>query len=367
MALVKISNYELFRFSLPLTQRFRAGTIDIDSRSGLLLKIEDSAGHYGIGEILPLPGWHGETVDQCEAEIKSILWAAKGFTIPDHLEELSGGFESWYSQLSRTNIVPSVRCGFEGAMLHLLANTHKCSIAKLISDSPTETVSVNTLITRSIDETVKRIETALSSGYRAFKLKVGERSVEEDIRIVHTVRKQIGSHKLRLDANQSWSLPDAIQFLHGIEDCEIEYIEEPLQNSNELVKLCKQVPSARIALDESLMNTTPEQLEKTEGVTAIILKPPMFGIETTMKFARRAQSLGMTPVISSPFESGIGLAMSTALAAAIGDTPAGLESYMWLRNDLLQPQIPITNGEIALADCAINEDRINWSLLEKII
>ncbi len=364
---MKISNYKLFRFSLPLKQSFQAGKISIDTRTGFLLKIENETGHYGFGEIMPLPGWHTETIEACEEQIKKLLWAAKGFAIPDYLEELSGGFENWFAQLSRNSIAPSVRYGFEAATLHLLGNAQKQSIAKLISDFPTETVSVNALIAGSNDEISKKIETALASGYCAFKLKVGKRPLGEDIQIVRSVKKQIGKHKLRLDANQSWSLTDAAQFLHGIEDCDIEYIEEPLQNSNELTKLYKQVPFARIAFDESLMNMQPEQLEQSDVVTAIILKPSAFGVETTTRFARRAQSLGMTPVISSPFESGIGLAMSATLAASIGSTPAGLESYLWLADDLLQQRIAITNGTILLSDCQIANDRINWSLLEKIV
>lgn len=366
---MKISDYELFRFSLPLAQAFQAGTINIDKRTGLLLKIKNETGQYGLGEIMPLPGWHAETVDQCEAEIKSILWAVKGFTIPEHLEELSGRFASWYTQLSRNSITPSVRYGFEAATLHLLANARKCSIAELISDSPRQIVSVNALVNGPQDAITKKVETSLAGGYRAFKLKVGKRSIKEDAQIAQSVRKQIGNYPLRLDANCSWSLSDAIQFLHSIEDCNVEYIEEPLQNSNQLHSLHENVPLARIALDESLMNITPEQLKKTEGVTAIILKSPMFGVENTMRFARRAQSLGMTPVISSPFESGVGLSMSVALTASINttDIAAGLESYQWLADDLFQPRIPITNGQISLADCHVTPERINWLRLEQIV
>jgi O-succinylbenzoate synthase len=81
--------------------------------------------------------------------------------------------------------------------------------------------------------------------------------------------------------------------------------------------------------------------------------------------AGRALRLGMTPVVSSAYESGVGTAALVALAAGIGDhpVPAGLDTYRALADDVLDtplglPAPSVDVGETAVASRAVDVGRL---------
>ncbi|MEW5995921.1 MAG: hypothetical protein AB1744_16215, partial [Candidatus Zixiibacteriota bacterium] len=84
----------------------------------------------------------------------------------------------------------------------------------------------------------------------------------------------------------------------------------------------------------------------------IVLKPTLLGLEGAAQFARQGLHLGLTPVISAAFESGLGIALLAELAASVlpTDTPAGLDTLSFFMKDLMVTQTPIRNGRITLAD-----------------
>jgi L-alanine-DL-glutamate epimerase-like enolase superfamily enzyme len=74
------------------------------------------------------------------------------------------------------------------------------------------------------DEVLHYIE----QGVGGMKLKVGKNTVEEDLERAGLVRKVAGSDfHLCVDANQSWTVEDALAFAHGAGDLDLAWIEEP--------------------------------------------------------------------------------------------------------------------------------------------
>lgn len=64
--------------------------------------------------------------------------------------------------------------------------------------------------------------------FKAIKMKVGL-GVNEDIKIVHSVKKAIGKTvDLMIDSNHAYNLIEATQLCDGIKDCDIQWFEEPL-------------------------------------------------------------------------------------------------------------------------------------------
>lgn len=176
------------------------------------------------------------------------------------------------------------------------------------------------------------------AGYRSVKLKVGTRTVAEDAGLVRELGEGLGeSISLRLDANRAWGYEEAAEFVGGTAGVRFEYVEEPLADPARLPGLVREfrVP---VALDESLVGMEPEKVEETFAV-AFVLKPMLLGgIARTLRVARRALRLGVTPVLSSAYESGVGTAALVALAAGIGDRPvaAGVDPYRMLAEDVLE-------------------------------
>lgn len=79
------------------------------------------------------------------------------------------------------------------------------------------------------DKMKRLLEETLSQGYRHFKLKVGS-NVEEDRKRLTIAREVIGYDKgnvLMIDANQVWSVPEAIEYMQHLKEFKPWFIEEP--------------------------------------------------------------------------------------------------------------------------------------------
>lgn len=85
-------------------------------------------------------------------------------------------------------------------------------------------------LSRPLDEMVELAQRAVKrEGFRALKLKVGKPDPEEDVERVGKVRKAVGEQvKLMIDANQSWTINEAIRRLRPMEKFNLVWIEEPL-------------------------------------------------------------------------------------------------------------------------------------------
>ena len=79
------------------------------------------------------------------------------------------------------------------------------------------------------DDKVKDLaRRALDRGFRAFKLKVGSKDPDRDVRRADMLRELVGPEALvMLDVNQQWTLPQAVGMCHALRSMSPYWIEEP--------------------------------------------------------------------------------------------------------------------------------------------
>ncbi|MBN2311193.1 MAG: o-succinylbenzoate synthase, partial [Candidatus Hydrogenedentes bacterium] len=242
--------------------------------------------------------------------------------------------------------------GIEAAVLDLLTDAARVPLARLLSEEALEAVPINALLTGSRDEAVAQAAALRGSGYGAAKLKVGGAAPAQHAETVRAVRAALGDAvALRLDANRAWGYDDAVAFGRAVESCGIEYIEEPLDDPSRFVNFAS-ATGIPVALDETVVECGVDDLDRWRGAKAAVLKPTLLGgLEAAMWFARRAANLGMTPVISSSFETGLGLAVLANLAASAmpEGVAAGLGTHSWLGADIVDGPFPVADGRIDVA------------------
>ncbi|CAN0099168.1 unnamed protein product [Scytosiphon promiscuus] len=318
---------------------------------------------------------------------------------------------SAYTTPTRPTLLPSVRCGIEMALVHLAARGAGVSIGAAISTMSglpcRGAIEVNSLAARGEGSENPRTE----GTPRVLKVKVGGKAgpSEDAARTLELLRqctspKRGLRHKsssssssgrtLRLDANQAWEMEEALQFSTALTAAEVkqrnrgsgsnstkgggicgeqgfsesgreagsvdlgmvEYIEEPLQNPRSLEQFWersgKRVP---YALDESLgmgrEAFTDEELLQLRGCAAFVLKASVVGgLSRTARLCRLARRLGAKAVLSSAFESGVGLAHASILAScfATQGVAHGLSTYSRLRADVVAPgfSATVSNGTV---------------------
>ena len=108
------------------------------------------------------------------------------------------------------------------------------------------------------DSRVKELaRQAMDKGFRAFKLKVGSRDGQRDVRRACMLRELAGANALiMLDANQQWPLPRALEMCEQLRDISPYFVEEPthpddIRAHRTLAKAIEPIP---IALGEHVPN-----------------------------------------------------------------------------------------------------------------
>ena len=98
---------------------------------------------------------------------------------------------------------------------------------------------------------------AIAEGFTAMKLKVGSSDPERDIRRANLVRTVTGDEvKIMLDANQQWTLPQALDVCGSLQQMQPYWIEEPTHPDDVIAhqQLAKAIAPTRLALGEHVPN-----------------------------------------------------------------------------------------------------------------
>jgi o-succinylbenzoate synthase len=362
----KLSGFDLYRYELPLSEPLTLGETTLHRREGLLLELTGEGGAVGWGEASPLPGFSGESLEEAAEQLRDLASSVMGREVTEDWIDPDGDFGR---ALDSMDLAPSARFGFELALWNLCAASRGISLLRLMTPRPRAAVTVSALVSGPPDTVLEVAGRARSAGYAAVKLKVGGRPVEEDVELVRAVKEELGDTVvLRLDANRAWSLEEAERFVRGAAGLPFEFIEEPLADPAQLPVLVRET-GVPVALDESLAGMQPGALAAHSYARAAMIKPTLVGgISRTLRFARRATLLGMEPVISSAYETGVGTSALLALAAGVGgeEVPAGLDTYRRLAGDVLRPRLDLPAPRVDLRAMAATRREIVRRLLKPV-
>jgi len=343
-----LKNFEgaVFRYRLALREPLRLAGQTLTHREGLLLRLTDRSGVCGWGEAAPLPGFSRETLEEAEAELvalcrseelewkstaPSVGFACRGFFL-NYTAQHFGHFgpPELYPGRARVLGVQALLAGDETAMLararELRESAATCPVAKL---------KVGDVDGAAAAERVARVAETLGPGWR-----------------------------LRLDANRAWDFPDALAFWNAVEGLPVDYVEEPLREWRRLPEL-RQRCGMPIALDESLReDKVPDPV--LGCAMGWVYKPTMMHEDRLVEFLDNSECVG--PVTTSAcFESGVGLSMLAWDAFFVDpDNPAGLDTYHWLAEDVLEERLPLAPGEVDLEALAAAARRVDLRKLERV-
>lgn len=341
----KISDVEVASFSIPLAKPVTTMDNASATRDGWILKVKLANGAIGYGEAAPLPGLHRESLAQCGAQISTVATLLSGLSVPTNVALLNGAFGAWLTDTVGVNpdeLLPTVRFALESAVATAVASGAKLPLTKVMSgEDAVKGVLVNGLIdSQDIDAACSEARELIGLGYRCLKVKVargvGSDGAREDAERLAAIRSAVGPDVvLRADANRRWDFTEALDFGAAIQNLgvDLQYVEEPTRAAHE-ASAFHFTTGVPVALDETIDDILRDSsslaeaneavarvADQSTGVAAMVLKPSVVGgLEATISLARVAMSRGVRPIISSAFESGVGLKVNAHLAAALDNT-----------------------------------------------
>jgi o-succinylbenzoate synthase len=310
-------------YQLAFRETFPTAAGILLNREGFVIEIRDRRSdyqvqHIGLGESAPLYGFGMESLRETEQALKE----AQRSLINAEIQNLKD-IENLLAKYDRT---PAAKHGIELALLNLLSQVQGISISQLLANSFSgivrDQVTVNAVIGAISPElAATKAREYIEQGYRCLKIKVGTQDFGMDLRRVEAVRSQVGNDiQIRIDANQGWSVNEAIANLKKLEFLQIEYVEQPVAASNLLgMAVVRRSQSIPIAADESVNNLVQlQQVIKAQAADIIILKPmALGGIITANHAAANAFQAGLDVVVTTTIDGAIARQAALDLAAAL--------------------------------------------------
>lgn len=332
-----LSSYKIsFHQPFPLALAVSTPTT-ITERSGFYLTLKTRNGLEAKGEAAPLAGISPETIRRVRHDLTEIRSYLMELEVP---LDKDGLIALLRREPHILNLCPSARFGVESALMMLAARACGQSLAQFLGGQ-LQDVTTAALLQGAVTQVMADVKKFVEQGYTVFKLKVGDRNIALDVKKVGDIRMLLPREgRLRLDGNRIWSLKEACIFFELAGRQKIEFIEEPLRDISQLDQFYQQTHMS-VALDETLfgglsgthaMTSSLATLSQHEAVRAYVLKPMILGgIIPTLDWIQEAQRLDKKVIISSSFESTVGLKVLANLACLTGQ-PAGLGTERWLKN-----------------------------------
>lgn len=338
-----IDSVNIYRYRLRLTSPTAWDRRARVQRDGLLVRMS-SGDDSGWGDIAPLPGFSTESLTEAQAQAETL--ASEILKSP--LRTLD---------LNAVEIPPSVRFGFELALCNLNTATRK--------QSPQEASAVACcgLIGHQKNQQIRLAHSLVNSGYRAVKLKVGRQSLEEDLNTVHTICEKYPELKVRIDANRSWSIKTTEKFVRATQNLRLDYLEEPLRDKTKLPELARN-SNIPIALDETLREQDAEKYLKVADVR--VLKPTLAGgIYTTLAHIEQAIQENARCIISSSYESGVGMLGLIELARKLPEETHGLDTHKVFERDVFRVPLQLSGPKLQ-PEGSIDTHDLDPSILRRV-
>ena len=325
-------------FRLPLRAPIETARGSIQERSGVVVELLDGEGGRGLGEASPLEAFGEGGVDDVLRLLEQ--WAPR---------VLEGDLppEDPANPGAAAPGAAALRCALDSALLDLEGQRRGLPIASLPSDRPLRDVPVNAVLGDGPAAQIgEQATAAVAAGYRTLKLKVGAGSPEDDRRRVEAAREAAPDARLRLDANGAWTIGSAIAALERLARYDLELVEQPLP-ADDLVGMTqlRGLELCRIAADEAAASSAAALRVLEAGAADLLVLKPMRlgGIRPAFEIARRAAEDSVPCVITTTFDSSLGVAAALQLAASLPDAGLahGLGTAEHLAADLVAtPLVP---------------------------
>jgi L-alanine-DL-glutamate epimerase-like enolase superfamily enzyme len=214
----------------------------------VLVRAESDHGDIGWGEVRESKTVTGETQESILSSIRNFFSASLIGCDPLDLAEVH---QRMNKQLIGNNAAKSA---VDMAIHDLAGKISGLGVSSILGGGHKGPVNSSKAV--SANATDKMVEEAIEfvkAGYKTIKIKTGV-DHQSELLAIKEIRSSVGSSiKIKLDANQAWTLTEARNFLSEAEKFDIEMIEQPLpaHNIKGHAELRKSI-SIPVMLDESI-------------------------------------------------------------------------------------------------------------------
>ncbi|WP_326822380.1 mandelate racemase/muconate lactonizing enzyme family protein [Streptosporangium sp. NBC_01756] len=352
LAGLSIDRVETYAVALPTLRSFgvSGGSVAVAGQPSIRVLVKVSAdGVHGWGEATPVPAWTYETAESIVTTIDRYLAPAIIGRPVWNLDAVTTAFDRAINRGLSIG-APLAKCAVDVALHDLLGRAAGVPVGVLWGQRRSEEIQLAWIVSgQTAEEVAECVAEGRDAGYRAFKVKIGLHSEEDDLAVVAAVRDAAPDAPLWVDANQAYTCDIALRLAARLLDLGVTAFEQPLP-ANDLAGLRRMRDSSPlpVALDESLRHPTDlATLVRLGAVDVAIAKVQRTGgLTLSRRLCQLAEDCGVRLMGSGLTDSDLGLAASLHLFAAHGITgPVDLNGRQFISSPYATgTTVKITDG-----------------------
>lgn len=343
---IRISSVETFPVRIPFLRPHKIALGAAENRDIVVVRITADDGQVGLGEAIAHPAFSGETLGALAAGIGCLKDCILGEN-PMHLNTIHAAMDR------RLHANYGAKGAIEMALFDLLGRHFGVPVYDLLGGLTHDRFPMSRSASHSdLEKDVEEVRAYMREGYRIIKVKVGVLRVEEDVERVRAIRQVAGPGvSLRADANQGWDVPTALKFIRGVEDCGLEFLEQPVPSWNLDGMAHLRGKSATPILADESAATEHDVLELVRKKAADFISVKLVksgGILAARRIAAIANCAGIRCYLGSQTETSIGTAAGLHYALSATGFDYGGEIYgpAFFRKDITKTSVRIEGGDI---------------------
>lgn len=346
---MKIKRVEVWKQTMQLSESYTIAYGTYTEASCIFIRIETDNNLSGFG--CASPDYHvtGETSDSVADILKNVVMPFLFKKDPLRYIHITENIKKMMPE-SR-----AARAAVDMALYDILGKYSELPVWKLLGGYRTKIATSRTIGIMPLAETLEIAARYLREGVRILKLK-GGLSMNEDLEKLHKMRERFGKTvKIRFDANQGYSVEDAIRFTHEQNaSIHLELLEQPTPaNETKLLGKITSRSSIPVMADESILGLTDAfHLVRHDLIDMINIKlMKTGGITDALHINSIGRAAGVEVMVGCMDESALGIAAGLHFALSRPNIQyADLDGHFGLIDDPAAGILVFKNGYLYPAD-----------------
>ncbi|RTR06499.1 muconate cycloisomerase family protein [Halomonas nitroreducens] len=334
-----IESIETLLVDLPTIRPHKLSMTTMAGQTMVIVRMRHSDGVEGLGEGTTIGGlaYGPESPESIKCNIDAYLAPLLIGQPADNLNALRARM----ARHTRGNMI--AKSALETALLDARGKRLGLSVADLLGGArhghlPVLWTLASGDTDKDIDEAFQRLDDRRHCG---FKLKIGARDLDEDVRHVAAIKAALGNRaSVRVDVNQAWDEATAVRGIAALQDAGIELIEQaiPAREHAGLVRLANRFRVPMLA-DEAVADARDGLDLASRGFSgAFALKiAKSGGPVAALELAHLAQTAGIGLYGGTLLEGTLGTAASLHAWSTLGELAWGTEMFgpLLLEDDIV--------------------------------
>lgn len=307
---LRVEAVETFLIDLPIIRPHLLSVATLRAQTLMIVRILCSDGIAGIGEGTTIGGlsYGAESPEGMKLAIDRYIAPILKACDPAHVQVAMAAIRK---AIKGNNFA---KCAVETALLDAWGKRVGLPISELVGGRVRSRLPVAwTLASGNTAGDIAEAETMLErKRHNVFKLKIGLRSIEEDVAHVAAVKRALGNAaSVRVDINMAWTEVEANRGLSGLQDAGCDLVEQPVENPAALARLASRF-AIPIMADESVQGPEAAFALARAGAADVF----------AVKIEQSGGLYGASRVAAIADAAGIGLYGGTMLEGSVGTVAA---------------------------------------------